>query len=289
MGLLPRNQVCSVGDNGAMQSTGHRSFMNGVRVSVWSGLFVLGVFWAVAWVVNDPQFVYLAVSAALLWFGHLGAAIMSGRVRWWLSGTAALVAFVVVVAVAEALIDTPYPPSTVEWSPFAAGMRLRWEMFYSVAAVGVPAGVALSPSGRFAHLARAGTVSALALASFFIPAGWIAQTRQGVGILSIMVVLLAVGAADTLAVWAVARRRSRLVAAVSIPIAALGGVVVTAAAFWWLLLGADVYMPGENLEPNDARAVATVIAVLIAAVLVSILFISRIARHSATTEPKDHH
>jgi hypothetical protein len=272
-----------------MQSTGHRSFLSGVQLSVWPGLFVLGVTWALAWVVNDAQSVNLVVSAALLWFGHMGAANLSGRVHWWLYGTAALVAFAVVVVVAEALIDTPHSPSTVDWSRFAAGMRLRWQLFYSVVAVGVPAGLALSPSGRFAHLARAGVVSALALASFFIPAGWIPHTRQGVGILSIMVVLLAVGTADTLAVWAAARGRSRLVAAISTPIAALGGLVMTAAAFWWIVLGANVYMPGENLEPNDGRAVATVVAVLIAAALISTLFISRVVRHSSTDEPIDHH
>jgi hypothetical protein len=159
-------------------------------------------------------------------------------------------------------------------------MRLRWELFFAVAAVGVAAGVALNPSGRFAHVARAGTVSALALFSFFIPAGWISHTRHGAAMLSIIVVLLALGAADTLTVQAAARGRSGLVGALFTPFAVLGGFVVAAAAFWWLQLGGNVYMPGENLEPNDARAVATVITVLLGTVTVSILSISRLARQS---------
>lgn len=103
------------GDNGGMkQGPDHRSFMRGFERSSWSGLLVLGLFWALALVVNDPQSINLVLFAALLWFGHLGAALLSGRPRWWLHGTASVVAFVLVVLVAPALMDTPYPPSTVE-------------------------------------------------------------------------------------------------------------------------------------------------------------------------------
>lgn len=107
--------------------------------------------------------------------------------------------------------------------------------------------------------------------------------------LLIIVVLLGVGAVDMLIVQAAARDRSGLVGALFTPFAVLGGFVLAAAAFWWLQLGGNVHMPGENLEQTNARAVATVIAVLLGSVIVSILSISRLARQSPTTQPIDHH
>lgn len=266
-----------------------RSIVESLREPSWKALLLLGLCWQVALAVGQAVDSLLIVIGVLL-LGHLGAAVLSGRSRWWLYGAAAVTGFVLVAWFATELNTTAwgYPHSTLGWVPFRNGANLQWEGFYASLSVAVATGVALKPPMRYSQLTRAGMVAAVALTLFAIPNRWVPDPKFMVGGMTIILtVLMLVGVADTVLAWADRRGRSALVGAVAVPFVSLALLVVTAGVFWTFLARSTPSMPSfRPPEPKDALILGTVAVVVLGSLLASTILVPKILRPERPLESK---
>lgn len=264
-----------------------RSIVESLRESNWKALLLLGLSWQVAVAIGQVVDSLLIVVGVLL-LGHLGAAALSGRSRWWLYGAAAVTGFVLVAWLAIELNTTAwgYPHSTLGWVPFRNGANLQWEGFYASLSVAVATGVALKPPMRYGQLTRAGMVAAVALTLFAIPNRWVPDPTFMVGGMTIILtVLMLVGVADTVLVWADRRGRSALAGAVAVPFVSLALLVVAAGVFWTFPEGPS--MPSlRPPEPKDALVLGTVAVVVMGSLLVTTILVPKMLRPERPLESK---
>lgn len=256
----------------------------------WPSLFFLWFCWLLAVTLLPGQVLGLAEVAGLagiVWLGHIAAAVLSGRDRWLLYGSIAVVLPLLIALLIGFLAQTPYPASTIEWVPFAAGSAFRWEFFGVSLAVAASAAIALRAPDRFAQLARAGLVALVALSYFFFPEDWLwwYHPPQDSQLLALTFTLAAVGVADT-AITAKARQKPEMVGALAAPFATLGVLVLAAGVLWRLVLGRETSFLtyGPLREADNALAFGTVAGILLAWLIVSTYLIRRIMQSSRPTD-----
>lgn len=269
-----------------------QSVLKHLREPSWKSLLLLGFCWLVVAALAIGEVVdNLVILLGVLVLGHLGAAVLSGRSRWWLHGAAAVAGLVLVALFAEELQATAYgyPASTLGWVPFRNGATLQWRAFYLSLAVAVATGMALKPPARHTQLTRAGTAAVVAFSYFAIPHRWVPDSNSQVGGMTIIVVVLVVvGVADTVVIWADRRGRGALVGAVAVPFVSLALLVVAAGVFWTfrarLTPSMPTLLPPDRLlpEPSNAMALSTVAVVVLGSLIVSAYVVPKILRGTRT-------
>jgi hypothetical protein len=255
----------------------------------WPSLFVLWLCWSLAVILLPGQILgpaEVAGSVGIVWLGHVGAAVLSGRDRWLLYGSVAIVVPLLIALLIGFITQTPYPVSTIEWVPFAAGSGFRWEFFGVSVAVATSAAVALRPPVRLAQLARAGFVALAALSYFVLSERWLwwYHPAEGAQLITLALSLAAVGIADTAITAARARQKVDVVGAWALPFATLGVLVLFAGILWRVVLG--TWTPflgyGPMREPDNALAIRTVSGILLVWLIVSTYLIRKMLQSGQT-------
>lgn len=260
----------------------------------WPSLFFLWFCWLLAATLAPGQIVgpvEVAGLAGIVWLGHVAAAVLSGRNRWILHGSIAVVVSLLIAVLIHLLTQTPYPTSSIEWVPFAAGSAFRWQFFGVVVAIAASAAIALHAPTRYSQLARAGLVAPLALAYFFLPEHWLwwYHPSGSSQLLILTVTLAALGMADTTITKARARRKAAMVAVFAAPFATLAILVLAAGILWWIALAGTTPFPTYDPIPepdNNAPALGTVAGILLTWIIVCIYLIRRILQSSKSADER---
>lgn len=280
-------------DNGWVESDASlRSVTDALTGESWPSLFFLWLCWLLAVVLlgGEGQILgpaELAGSVGIVWLGHVAAAVLSGRDRWLLYGSIAVVVPLLVALLIGFITQTPYPASTIEWVPFAAGSDFRWEFFGLSIAVAASAAVVLRPPDRFAQLARAGFVALVALSYFVLPEQWLwwYHPAERSKLITLTVSLAALGVADTAITAARTREKTDVVGAWALPFATLGVLVLAAGVLWRIVLG--TWTPfleyGPMREPDNALAVGTVAGISLVWLIVSTYLIRKMLQPDRPT------